>query len=91
MLLDGEAAVGSGAGDIDDVCPQQGLIAQLEGQVCNAIPRDHVLPLLYLVVLRVLRPQEKKELFQHLFGLHPTETELQGFSVVGYQVLQVRK
>lgn len=85
MLLHGEAAVGSGTGDIDDVRPQQGLVAQLEGQVCNPIPRDHVLPLLYLVVLRVLHPQGKKELFQHLIDPYPTETELQGFSVVGYQ------
>lgn len=60
MLPDGEAAVGSGAGDVDDVRSQQGLVTQLERQVCNAIPRDHVLPLLYLVVLRVLHTQERK-------------------------------
>lgn len=60
MLLNREAAVGSGAGDVDDVRSQQGLVTQLEREVCNAILRDHILPPLYLVVLGVLRPQERK-------------------------------
>lgn len=86
VLLNGEAAVGSGAGDIDDVRSQQGLVAQLERELCNAIPRDHVLPLLYLVVLGVLHSRERK-LFQHLIDPHPAETELHNFSVVDYQAL----
>jgi len=88
MLLHGEAAVRFRAGYIDDICPRQRLITQLERQICNAVLGDHIQPLFYPVVLRVLHPQErKKQLFQHLTDTHPIDIELQDFSAADYQAL----